>query len=129
MERKRMKLSAIIMSLLIVGSALAAGTATAATMSASQAAELQHLQTTAASAQAAIQASPQDLKLMVSAIKAQSVGQSRAVLLRHGFTAQELEGGVTVFSHGLLPKKVKPSQFYYFQLGYSPLKIQVHGLP
>jgi hypothetical protein len=123
-----MKVCAIVFSL-IVGTGLAAGTATAATMSGSQEAALQHLQATAATAQAAIQASPQDLKLMVSAIKAQSVSQSRAVLLRHGFTEQQLEGGVTVFSHGLLPKKVKQGQFYYFHLGYSPLKIEVEGLP
>jgi len=124
-----MKVFAFVCSLLAVGSAAAAGTASAQTMSTSQAAELHRLQSTAATAQAAIEASPQDLKLMVSAIKAQSVSQSRAVLLRHGFTTQQLEGGVMIFSHGLLPKKVKQGQFYYFQLGYGPLKIEVHGLP
>ena len=124
-----MKVCALVFSLSIVGGGLTVGTATAATTSTSQAAELQHLQATAATAQAAIQASPQEMKLMVSAIKAQSVSQSRAVLLRHGFTTAQLEGGVMVFSHGLLPKKVKQGQVYYFHLGYSPLKIEVEGLP
>ncbi len=124
-----MKVCAIVFSLLIVGSGLATGAAKATTMSGSQEAQVQHLQATAATAQAAIAASPQEMKLMVSAIKEQSVSQSRAVLLRHGFTEQQLEGGVMVFSHGLLPKKVKQGQFYYFHLGYSPLKIEVEGLP
>ncbi|MBV8118149.1 MAG: hypothetical protein JOZ01_09230, partial [Candidatus Eremiobacteraeota bacterium] len=115
---EHMKFPAILGSI-ILGSMLA-GNAAAATMS-SHAAELAQLQATAKSAQAAIAASPSEYKTMVSAIKMQSVSQSRAVLVRHGFTMQQLEGGVTVFSHQLLPKQVKSGQYYYFHLGYSPL--------
>ncbi|MGA8534131.1 MAG: hypothetical protein WB615_08495 [Candidatus Tumulicola sp.] len=124
-----MKVSAILVALLVVGSALAAGTATASAMSTSQASQLAQLEATAKSAQAAIEASPTDLKAMVSAIKMRSVAQARSILVRHGFTAAQLEGGIMVFSHALLPKQVKPSQYYYFELANSPLKIEVLGLP
>jgi hypothetical protein len=124
-----MKVTAILASLVVFGSALGAGTTASAQMSSSQTAALEQVQATAKSAWATIQSSPQELKLMTTAIKMQSVSQSRAILLRHGFTAQVLQEGVIVFSHAVLPKKVRNSEFYYLLLSYSPFKITAHGLP
>jgi hypothetical protein len=124
-----MKAPAVLAVLLLFGGALAVNTATVSAMTATQMSEVQHLQATAKAAQTAIQSSSQDLKAITGAIQVRDVVQARAILLKHGFTATQLESGVMVFSHQLLPAKIKPSEFYYFLLGNSPLKIEVHALP
>ena len=120
-----MKLSAIVLSALAFGGAVSfLGTAAGA-----QNASVAQLEATAHSAQAAIQTSPQDYKAMQSAIAMQSASAARTVLEKHGFTAQQLQGGVIVFSHAILPKKVQPHQYYYMEIDHSPFKISVHALP
>lgn len=121
-----MKLSAIAAAVAILGSTMCA-TGVAAT--AAQSAQVQQLEATAKSAQAAIAASPQETKAMQSAIAAQSASAARTILLRHGFTAEQLADGVIVFSHAMLPKKVKPHEFYYLEIDHSPFKMSVHELP
>lgn len=123
-----MKLS-VIAAALILGSAVAASGAPAVAMTAAQTTEVAQLQATAHTAQAAIQANANDMKAMQMAIDMRSVSQAKVVLEKHGFTSAQLDQGVIVFSHAILPKKVQPHQFYYMEIDPKPFKISVHGLP
>lgn len=87
------------------------------------------MEATAKTAQAAIVASPDDMKAMQSAIAAQSSKQAAAVLLRHGFTMAQLNHGIIIFKHAMLPTRVQSGQFFYIEIDHSPFKISVHGLP
>lgn len=124
-----MKLSAIVASALIAGSTIGLTGASAVAMSAAHMTELQQLEMQAHTAQAAIQASPQDYKAMQDAIAMRSASQARTVLMKHGFTADQLQAGIIMFSHAILPKKVQPHQFYYMEIDPKPFKLSVHGLP
>jgi hypothetical protein len=126
---KKMKLSAIVAAALIAGSALGMTGAPAVAMSAAHMAEVQQMQATAQTAQAAILASPTELKAMQTAIAMQSAGQARTILLRHGFTVPQMQVGIIVFSHSMLPKKVQPGQYFYIEIDHKPFKISVHALP
>ena len=116
-----MKLSAIVAAAVIAAGSLGA-TAVAMT-------SVDHLSMMAHSAQVAIQASPQDSKAMQNAIAMRSASAAGAVLMKHGFTADQLHDGVIVFSHALLPRKAQPHQYYYMEIDPSPFKITVHALP
>lgn len=124
-----MKLPAIVAAAVIAAGTLGFSGARAVAMSAAQSAEIPQLQMMAHTAQTAIQASPQDYKAMQNAIAMRSAGSARAVLMRHGFTAGQLEGGVIMFSHAILPKKVQPHQYYYMEIDPKPFKLSVHALP
>jgi hypothetical protein len=123
-----MRLPAILASALIAG-VLGGGVAPAVAMTTAQSTEVAQLQATAHTAQAAIAANAQDMKAMQMAIDMRSVSQAKTVLEKHGFTAAQLEQGVIVFSHAILPKKVQAHQFYYMEIDPKPFKISVHGLP
>jgi len=123
-----MKVSAVLASAFLCGSVLA-GTATALAMTAAQTTAVAQYETMAQTAQAAIAANPKDMSAMQSAMAMRSVSQARVVLEKHGFTATQLEQGVIVFSHQILPKKVQPHQFYYMEIDPKPFKISVHALP
>ena len=71
-----MKLSAIVASALIAGSTIGLTGASAVAMSAAHMTELQQLEMQAHTAQAAIQASPQDYKAMQDAIAMRSANSS-----------------------------------------------------
>jgi len=124
-----MKLSAIVAAAVIAGGALGFTGANAAAMTSAQMTEMQQIAVTAHTAQAAIQASPTDYKAMQEAIAMRSASMARTVLMKHGFTAAQLDGGVLMFSHAMLPKKVQPHQFYYMEIDPKPFKISVHPLP
>jgi hypothetical protein len=124
-----MRVPAILASALIAGGVLAGGVSPAIAMTATESTEVAQLQATAHTAQAAIAANAQDMKAMQMAIDMRSVSQAKVVLEKHGFTAAQLDQGVIVFSHALLPKKVKQGQFYYMEIDPKPFKISVHGLP
>ena len=125
-----MKLSVVFAFALVLGTAVGASTLPAvAAMTATQSSEVAQMQATAKTAQAAIVASPDDMKAMQSAIAAQSSKQAAAVLLRHGFTADQLNHGLIVFKAAMLPSRVRSGQFFYIEIDHSPFKISVHGLP
>ncbi len=124
-----MKLSAIVAAAVIAGSALGFTGAKAVAMTSAQMTEMQQLTVTAHTAQAAIQASPTDYKAMQTAIAMHSASSARTVLMKHGFTAAQLEAGLIMFSHAMLPKKVQPHQFYYMEIDPQPFKLSVHALP
>ena len=124
-----MKLSAIVAAALIAGCALGVTGARAVAMSAAHMTEVQQMEATAKTAQAAILASPTEMKAMQMAIAMQSGGQARTILLRHGFTVPQMQVAIIVFSHGMLPKKVQSGQFFYIEIDNKPFKISVHGLP
>ncbi len=124
-----MKLSAIVAAAVIAGSALGMTGARAVAMSAAHMTEVQQMEATAKTAQAAIMASPTEMKAMQTAIAMQSGGQARTILLRHGFTVPQMQVAIIMFSHGMLPKKVQPGQYFYIEIDHSPFKISVHGLP
>lgn len=123
-----MKLS-VLAAALTFGCAVASTGASVLAMTAAQMTEVTQLQATAHTAQAAIQANANDMKAMQMAIDMRSVSQAKVVLEKHGFTSTQLEQGVIVFSHAILPKKVQPHQFYYMEIDPKPFKISVHGLP
>jgi len=85
----------------------------------------------AKTAQAGILASNKDLSLMEGAIHANNVAQARSILLRHGFTAQELQGATIVLvsqaqsSSGRQTKKPKITLSISIQ--FKPLKITIGG--
>ena len=124
-----MKLSAIVAAALIASCALGVTGARAVAMSAAHMTEVQQMQATAKTAQAAILASPTEMKAMQTAIAMQSGGQVRTILLRHGFTVPQMQVAIIIFSHGILPKKVQSGQFFYIEIDNKPFKISVHGLP
>ena len=124
-----MKLSAIVAAAFIAGCALGVTGARAVAMSAAHMTEVQQMQATAKTAQAAILASPTEMKAMQMAIAMQSGGQVRTILLRHGFTVPQMQIAIIIFSHGILPKKVQSGQFFYIEIDNKPFKLSVHGLP
>ena len=124
-----MRLSAIVAAAVVAAATFGFSGAKAAAMTSAQMTEMQQIAATTHTAQAAIQASPTDYKAMQEAIAMRSASMARTVLMKHGFTAAQLEGGVIMFSHAILPKKVQPHQFYYMEIDPKPFKLSVHPLP